>query len=867
MNAHRGLLRAAGCRSARPTLLAAALALLPALATPAWALDEDLPATQVEAAPILEGIRGLQAFRQHWGEALYQDQKTMLADLRSRHHRARAAGDRHGAWLTLAWLLRCASVFDVQAAEALYAQAEAAAREAQRTGDAIAAFELEAILESMGTQQLAKAPSPERQQRLERLAQEIGGPFHQALLWKLRGVLALQAGQGAEAYFRFQQALTLMRGDLERAELHIYLALALQDHRTRAAANLAVGHLDDVLRRFPPERYPGMQTAAIRISQLLTQLGRTGEAVQQAERALQAARDVDLDSALARAHLARGRAWLAGGELRSALADFDAAPLQALPIAERLQALSGRTVVLARLGDASARDALRAARAFAASQPVLAPPARAEFQEDIARAWQALGEPALALAHLTEAAALRRQLAGTAQQELGRARADADALDRELAQAESRQLALSVLTMLLLTTLAGAALAQVRQRQRLRAQRAEVDALAVAGSRLQAADDTRSRQITASCDALAAPALALRRLCDTRHLLLQDAARRARHLDAMRQCSRSLVDAAEALLDMTRLQDGSYAPRPERFDVDELLGEISQLIAPRATSRGLAWVLKASPSGVFSDRRLLRRILVNLLGHLVQHAGQGRIELQLMPAEQQLHVEILCTDPGMPPLPGAEPGAAADDEGTPTGLGLAVALQACELLGHPLTVRRSAARGLLLRLSLPRAFVPLADDSLAPTAELDRSVAIVEDDAFCRITLMNALIDAGLDAQAFASLEEMVGPGSRFGSSAPGLLITDLHLGDQGDVTEALRELRRRPAWRDVPVLMLTGDTRDDVGTLAAELGVALAYKPISVRRLLERVALLRGAQPLPQRSPTTASAPARPAPLCTETS
>lgn len=805
------------------------------------------PMSTAKAKPTTTAMRSVQelrTFRQYWRELAYRDEKRMLTELRSRLAAARQQGDRHHEWLLLAWLAQMTSVFDVPAARPLFDAAEAAVQDALVAGDKIAAFELASVVEGMGIQQFARPPRPQRMALLQQLATEIGGPFHQGILWKMGGIIAVQAGQDGEAHYRFQRALELVSDPIERAEVLVYLAISLYDNPTRPAVNLAVAYLDEVVRTLPPERYPGLLAPVIRLSQLLARLGRPVEAVLLAQRAVNAAQAANMESALARAYVARGQAYLAAGELRAALADLEAMSLNALPVTYQLQALAGRALVRARLGEPGARDAIHQGQAVALANAGLGKAALAQFHEASASTWQLLGEPTLALQGLSQAAAIRRLLASTAQEQLVHARADTAAQEAQAEEDINRRHLLSLSAALLLAVLLSVAALHDRQRRQLRISTAQAGELAHLHEQLSALNAARSAQLAAACRALRPPAHTLNLLTEADPATLRDPEPRRRHLESARHCGRTLIDTLEALQDMTRLQDRTYLPHLERFDLAELLGEISQQYQPQAAIKGLRWHVQAGASGVFSDRHLLRRILVNLVAHVVGHAARGSIAIQVLPAEQVQCIEIICSDERIPPVAGAEAAAAAADE---LGLGTATAAEACDLLGHNLLVRRSPSLGVLLRVSVPRAFVPAPVDATAQTPELNRSIAIVEDDAFSRITLMNALIDAGLDAQAFGSLDEMAGPTSRFNEVAPGVLITDLHLGDHGDVTDALRELRKRPAWRDVPVLLLTGDTRDEVGALAAELGVALAYKPISVRRLLERVALLRGPQPLPQ--------------------
>lgn len=787
----------------------------------------------------------LAAFRRHWMQRTYQDPQAVLSELREEQQIARVNGDTHAAWMLLAWLVRSTAVFDPEAARTLHALAETEIERALAAGDRVATFELALMVEAMGVQQFARAADPQRLALLQQLADEIGEPLQHALLLKLRGMLASHAGEDGQALFHLEQALSQLSGELERAEVQMLMAIALVDNPTASAANLAIAHLDEVVRGFPPEQYPGMLTPILRLSLMLSRVQRHPEALQMAQRALQVARRRGLEADLARAYVVVGQAWLAAGDCRRALDGFNSAPPRAMSAGYELQAHAGRALCLARLGDTAAREAIQQASARGASLHGASRHGLAQFHDTLADAWLSVGDSAAALASLQTASALRRTLAATAQNHLATARNDVFSLKAQAqSHAQRRPWLLAGAATLALFGV-GVAVIYRRQRQQHRAAAHAVQQQAQLHQHHLGLSEALARQLEASCQALRQPAQALALLMRSDGVPTSSADVQRRHMTEVKHLSRSFIESVDALLDRLRLQDGSYVPQLERFDLSLLLREIGQQVGPLVAQKGLTWTLQTEACGVSTDRHLLRRILLNLLDHVVHHAEQGGITLRLQPHGATHALEVSCSDTQAPALRSlAKDQRATLQASEDLGCGLGTAGMACDLLGHALTVTHSPVFGLTIRLELPVASPPTKVAEPPRVAATGRSVALVEDDAFSRITLMNALVDAGLEVQAYASFEELMAPGPA--QSVPGLLISDLHLGDYGDATEALRALRRRPEWRDVPVLMLTGDIRDEVNALASELGVALAYKPISVRRMLERIALLRGPQPLP---------------------
>jgi two-component system, OmpR family, response regulator len=139
----------------------------------------------------------------------------------------------------------------------------------------------------------------------------------------------------------------------------------------------------------------------------------------------------------------------------------------------------------------------------------------------------------------------------------------------------------------------------------------------------------------------------------------------------------------------------------------------------------------------------------------------------------------------------------------------------------------------------------MTDLSAQPTR-----VLVVEDDRAMRRMVVDYLEDhsmRGLSASGHQELARYFAAGNE-----PDLIVLDLRL-DEEDGLDLLREIRIRS---DVPVIIITGDRRDEVDRVVGlELGADdYITKPFSLRELLARIrAVLRrqeAARSAPQRDP-----------------
>jgi DNA-binding response OmpR family regulator len=129
-----------------------------------------------------------------------------------------------------------------------------------------------------------------------------------------------------------------------------------------------------------------------------------------------------------------------------------------------------------------------------------------------------------------------------------------------------------------------------------------------------------------------------------------------------------------------------------------------------------------------------------------------------------------------------------------------------------------------------------SDLSMSASNHQQARVFIIEDDPIMRGMVVDYLEQHNMRAVSASGRQELV---RHFAASEPDLVILDLRLG-QEDGFDLLREIRSRS---DVPVIITTGDRRDEIDRVVGlELGADdYLTKPFSLRELLARIrAVLR---------------------------
>lgn len=183
-------------------------------------------------------------------------------------------------------------------------------------------------------------------------------------------------------------------------------------------------------------------------------------------------------------------------------------------------------------------------------------------------------------------------------------------------------------------------------------------------------------------------------------------------IDRISGASRRLLDLIESLLEYARIESGRLQLHVEPTDLNFLVGEVVSELEPQASRRNLE--IRFSPTTevplLASDPRLIRLILVNLIGNAIKFTDEGYVEVRVG-IEQDLHrVTVRDTGPGIPkeqqsvvfePFAHLEP---VHQKHTPgVGLGLALVREMTTALGGTIELESEEGRGATFTLFIPRA--------------------------------------------------------------------------------------------------------------------------------------------------------------------
>jgi signal transduction histidine kinase/CheY-like chemotaxis protein len=376
----------------------------------------------------------------------------------------------------------------------------------------------------------------------------------------------------------------------------------------------------------------------------------------------------------------------------------------------------------------------------------------------------------------------------------------------------------------------------------LRAAQAEADSANKAKSRFLATASHDLRQPLQTLQLLNA-ALA-RRLADSTN---QDLVQR------QQAALESMADLLNALLDVTKLESGALQPNLVVVPLADVLADLQRQFQDMANAQGLILQMPETAECLRTDRVLFRQLLQNLLTNALQYTRIGGVTVTAQRDPAGLAIRVIDTGVG---IPHAEIDRVFDEYyrvETPGnrprgfGLGLTIVRQISRVLGFSVRVESELGQGTAFVVHIPgeQLVTATAGRAAQPGPVLERpdvprpAVLVIEDDAAVRDALELLLSLDGYPtrvADSAAAAEEIF---ALHGTEID-LVISDFHLGNGRNGLEVLEKLRAA-AGRDLPAVILTGDTSPVLTSIQAVSRVVLLRKPVNARQLIVKLEELFG--------------------------
>ncbi|HWQ66983.1 MAG TPA: ATP-binding protein [Methanospirillum sp.] len=316
-----------------------------------------------------------------------------------------------------------------------------------------------------------------------------------------------------------------------------------------------------------------------------------------------------------------------------------------------------------------------------------------------------------------------------------------------------------------------------------------------------------------------------------------------RYVRSIHSAGNSLLSIINDILDLSKIEAHKLELSPGPVDLGRLCEEVDLILGERAREKGLVFTVSCPEvvSIVHLDEMRIRQVLLNIVGNAVKFTENGVISLTLLadcqPDDCMLTFIVDDTGIGIPfsdqkkifqPFEQQDPSLVKQYGGT--GLGLSISRRLIHMMGGTITLESEQGKGsrFTIQLAAKRSSVlvertsPYKKQNLPVFTTTD--ILIVDDVENNRIVLADMLSLLGLIPHMADSADDALRQIER-GSFT--MVLTDIRMpGMSGD--ELLKEIKRRPSMKNIPVIALTALTNPEDESEISEFH-AIVRKPIRI--------------------------------------
>ena len=309
----------------------------------------------------------------------------------------------------------------------------------------------------------------------------------------------------------------------------------------------------------------------------------------------------------------------------------------------------------------------------------------------------------------------------------------------------------------------------------------------------------------------------------------------------------SLSTLLNALLDISKLDAGAIVPHMQVCDVGAMLKHVAADYQILSSLRNIQLVIRPSGAHVHSDPMLLERILTNLVSNALRYTPQnGRVMIACRRRGDRLRIEVRDNGIGISRNDQAniyreffQLNQPQLDSSKGLGLGLAIVDRLVKLLGHRIDLRSAPGNGSVFAVEVPIASGAVAPSTTATEPETEgmadnqaltnKKLLVVDDDEMVLNSTARILATWGCQvtlATTVAQVKQLLEEGMTWD-----LVISDYQLENNTTGIDVITLVHQRQG-KELPCILVSGDTGPAVLKLAAVSGHHLLHKPVKPAKL-----------------------------------
>ena len=312
-------------------------------------------------------------------------------------------------------------------------------------------------------------------------------------------------------------------------------------------------------------------------------------------------------------------------------------------------------------------------------------------------------------------------------------------------------------------------------------------------------------------------------------------------VDKIRLSLKGLNGMLHSLLDISRLDASEVEFAPRHICLNSLIEQLVEEYQPK-TQVTIQNQL-SQDLVVFNDPTLLYRVIRNVLDNAVKYTPSGLITLTADQTDQITRLSVKDTGSGIPQHSLKKVFDEFEQLQNPNrnrekglGLGLAIVKRLCRIGEIDLELQSVAGEGTEVIFRIASG---VRDEVTSIPAESSWKLAgqllvVIDDERDILEAMQRIIANWGCNCVAADSLEEAMAKLAEQ-SQVPDIIISDLRLKDGKEGTDAIETLREEYN-REIPALLITGDTAPDRISKVRASGLSVMYKPVDSTELRQKV-------------------------------
>ncbi len=324
------------------------------------------------------------------------------------------------------------------------------------------------------------------------------------------------------------------------------------------------------------------------------------------------------------------------------------------------------------------------------------------------------------------------------------------------------------------------------------------------------------------------------------------------YVETVKNSAGALLTVINDILDFSKIESGKLTLNPAPFRLDEMLDSLTQLISVTAREKGVEVIYyypPEYPTGFIADEGRLRQVLMNIVGNAVKFTLEGYVAIDVECNSNgetaDLAISVRDTGIGMPPdmldkifesFIQVDDSSRRQFEGT--GLGLAISQRLVEQFNGRIDVESKLGEGsgFIIYLTLPVAEVePANQKPLIDLSAIEPLKALVVDDIELNRRILerrftfhgHEIVSARSAEEALTILNDPVHRIVPFD-----VAFLDFQMPNM-DGLELSAEIRRQPAHKNLPIIMLSSVTGvGDLDGFKALTGAYALHKPATTANI-----------------------------------